>query len=212
MSNPALGAMGKTFALAWMMAATAWSAQPASMIVHGAIMTPWTIEIQTGGLQKGKIKIFTKEPEFTEDMELKTPSSEYTELRSDRDGPRTYTLDWKKGAYWIIFYPKLGVLNLELKLYKGKDGPPATVSVTQGIIAKQKGVAGGIFQAGLKFLGKSSGLPVPEDISGSVTLDLTVKAGDNNLDKFNWFTENFEKFDGTSGLKQDKTNAFLMLN
>jgi hypothetical protein len=211
MSLKSLGSIA-LLALASLTAPPAWTAQPASLIIHGAILNPWTIEIQRGGLQYGKIKIFTREPQFDDDNDLKNSKEDFTELRSDRDGPTTFTLDWKAECYWILFYPKLGRLNLDLKLYKGKDSSPAIVTVTQGIIAKPKGIAGGIFTAGLTFLGSASGLPIPTDISGALTLNVAVKPGGYNLDNFDYSKGNFEKFGGTAGLKSTKENAFLILN
>ena len=86
------------------------------------------------GLIPGKVKIFDKEPVYDEDDEITT--TPVAQLRNPAD---TYTLERSAAGkkYWMVFYPKNGVINLTVTFQKKNTQATtkASVGVTQGVLS-----------------------------------------------------------------------------
>jgi hypothetical protein len=109
---------------------SAWATQPASLILHRAVVNPWIVGIANQNGNPGKLKIFDKEPQYDEDGELQDTPSPVATLRNYGD---TFTLSRSNGKYWFVFYPKWGLLNLTatLRPVNRPEASAATLDVKQ---------------------------------------------------------------------------------
>jgi hypothetical protein len=99
---------------------SAWGAQPASLIVHNAKVTPWVISLDPRS-SAGKIKIFDVPPQYDEDGELLNDSVKVAQIRagSKKSDSKTnevlsFTMERTKKNYWIICYPKSCLVNMTI--------------------------------------------------------------------------------------------------
>ena len=153
-----------------MISSLAWAAEPASLFQTSLTTTPWVIGIRKESLKFGKIKIFNKKPVYDPDGNLSDSPAMLKELREPGD---TLVLSKLKTKYWIIFYPKYGLLNLTALFYKGKDDSTAA-----------------------KFNVKKLVSPLPAQ-PGCGSMNFEVKLTDTQAFKFiNPNVDNFEAFDG----------------
>ena len=225
MTRTACSTLAALAAIVTMATGPAWADEPASLIIHKAVLKPWTLAIPNGKTQIGKLKIFTQEPRFDSKMNL-VPGQEFTELRADgtisgkgNDGKalnrssdgRKCTLPRSGSNYWVIFYPHRTVINLDLQCYPaGQEAHPVVVTITKSVIPKPAGLMNLAWKA-LGCAAKFMGVPLPQDFGGSYTLDMGVEPA-STAPKFDLRMENFEKFGTVTGLKTASENAFLVLN
>jgi hypothetical protein len=96
-----------------------------SLIKHTAIATPWTVTLVGGSTKLGKCKIYNVKPVYNDDDDITTRP-----VRELKEGNlTTFTFERSKD-YWIVFFPRLGLVNVELKFTKGTETKAAGLSVT----------------------------------------------------------------------------------
>ena len=188
---------------------SAFAAQPASLILLNPDPAPgaatgvaeqrtpseWHISVAGNSYNPGKIKIFSVEPIYNEDGELTNDADKAAELRNASDG--SWVLSGVNKKYWIIFYPRLGMLNLTVNLYKtgSQPGAYAKVRVTQAILKAIDKNGSSFSSKGFAFLSKLPGLGTLADIvegasGNAVTME--VKVSETASNKLNPNTDRFE--------------------
>jgi len=134
MNKTKIGTAARSLVLAALAPLAAWATQPASLLIHNARLNPWTLGIDPVS-KSGKVKVFDQEPKYTDAGELdQSGPAPVVVLRSD--AKETYTLSRLQRKYWLVFYPKWGLLNLTLSLTTDpkKPGQGGTFNVKQLIL------------------------------------------------------------------------------
>ena len=173
---------GMILLVAAMASILAWAAEPASLFKTSSTTDPWIIGIANDGQSFGKVKIFDTKPAYDEDGELKDTPKMLKQLRNPGE---TCVLPRIGATYWIIFYPKYGLLNLTPIFYKGKDPTLGARFNVKKII--------------LPGTGSSGSLKLEVKLTGNKTYDFTLP----NVD-------NFESYDGDPAQTTDPAPVFLL--
>ncbi|MDR3673273.1 MAG: hypothetical protein P4L36_20675 [Holophaga sp.] len=106
-----------------------------SLIKHTAVASPWTVSLVGGTGKLGKCKIYNVKPVYNDDDDITTKP-----VRELKEGNITsFTFDRNKD-YWIVFFPRVGLVNVELKFTKDKDSKTAGLTVTGINIADKAGI------------------------------------------------------------------------
>ena len=156
------GTAARILALAALAALSARATQPPSLLIHNAKLKPWTLGIDRSSTS-GKVKIFDQEPKYTDAGEL-DESGPAPVMVLRQDAQETFTLSRMQKKYWLVFYPKWGLLNLTLSLTTDPKAPGQ----------------GGTFNV------KQLILP------GKVSLKLELKANDTQKAQLNPNVDHFE--------------------
>ena len=188
---------GSPLILACMACLSAFGAQPASKILHapGTLGKPWVISIANTSNNFGKVKIFDVEPIYNEDDEIQNEKSKVAELRNYPDDK--FTLKGSNKDYWLVFYPKLGLLNLTLNINKSNVDlvSAAKVRVTQVILKAIDKDGGSFTSKGFGFLSKVPGFGSITDLISSASgnaVTMEVKVSETSLSKVSPDNDVFE--------------------
>jgi len=106
-----------------------------SIIRHTARTGNWTVR-KTSPASKGKCKIFLAEPKYDDNHEISDDQLE-KELKEKNDSYTFNSGSLGSGGrdYWIVFYPKLGNVKVELEFTRGEDTKMKATLLVDGLLA-----------------------------------------------------------------------------
>jgi len=105
-----------------------------SLIRHTALTADWTVK-KTSPASKGKCKIYLTEPKYGEKNEIET--SLEAELKESGDSYTFSSGGVSSGgkSFWIVFYPKVGNVKVQLEFIRGKDTKSKATLLVNGLFA-----------------------------------------------------------------------------